>query len=71
MTGRTALLKLSIEVESDPIHGSLSTGSGDVRQFSGWIELVAAIEGARAGDPRAATLKLWGGPLGRTESDRS
>jgi hypothetical protein len=38
---------LSIEVGSDPIAGSLSVGAGAPREFSGWIELVAAIESVR------------------------
>jgi len=60
----TAHLELSIDVDSDPISGSVSNGGYDRRPFSGWIELVAAIEAARSpvadavgsGDGEAETL---------------
>jgi hypothetical protein len=45
--GRSAQLRLSIEIDSDPIRGSVAVGSGAPQGFSGWIELVAAIESAR------------------------
>lgn len=52
-----AHLQLAIDVESDPISGSVSNGSQDARPFTGWIELVAAIETARSaaedGQPEA------------------
>lgn len=48
MTRATAHLELSIDVDSDPISGSLSNGSYGARPFTGWIELVAAIEAARS-----------------------
>jgi len=44
----TAHLELSIDVDSDPISGSVSNGGYGTRPFSGWIELVAAIEAARS-----------------------
>lgn len=47
MSYRAAQMQLSIEVGSDPITGSVSVGAGAPQQFSGWIELVAAIESAR------------------------
>jgi hypothetical protein len=40
-------MRLSIEIGSDPIAGSLSVDAGASQAFSGWIELVAAIESAR------------------------
>jgi len=40
-------MQLSIEVGSEPIAGSITVNAGAQRQFSGWIELVAAIEEAR------------------------
>jgi hypothetical protein len=43
----TAHLELAIDVESDPISGSVSGASREERRFTGWIELVAAIESAR------------------------
>ena len=60
----TAHLELSIEVGSDPISGSVSKGSHGSRPFTGWIELVGAIEAARrsgavtgaSGEPGSQTL---------------
>jgi hypothetical protein len=43
-----AHLELSIDVDSDPISGAVSNGAHGSRPFSGWIELVAAIEAARS-----------------------
>jgi hypothetical protein len=40
-------VNLSIEVGSEPIAGSVSVEAGTPRKFSGWIELVAAIESVR------------------------
>jgi hypothetical protein len=48
VTSPTAHLELSIDVESDPISGSVSNGAHGPRPFTGWIELVAAIEAARS-----------------------
>ncbi len=42
-----AHLQLAIEIDSDPITGVVSVGAGAPEQFSGWIELVAAIESVR------------------------
>jgi hypothetical protein len=56
-----AYLELAIELDSDPISGYLATKPGEPRNFSGWIELVAAIEDARGGRqvaPRAAVTWL-------------
>jgi hypothetical protein len=50
----TAHLRLAIDVDSDPISGSVCNGTGDAKPFSGWIELVSVIEAARRPDPRAA-----------------
>lgn len=47
VTGRAAVMQLSIDVGSDPISGSLSVDTAAPQQFSGWIELVAAIESLR------------------------
>jgi hypothetical protein len=44
----TTHLELAIEVDSEPISGSVSTGTRDSQPFNGWIELVAAIEAARS-----------------------
>ena len=47
----TTHLQLSIEVDSDPIAGSVSDGDAYAKPFTGWIDLVAVIETARAGGP--------------------
>jgi hypothetical protein len=44
----TTHLELAIEVDSDPISGSVSNGNRQSQPFVGWIELVAAIEAARS-----------------------
>jgi hypothetical protein len=62
-------LELAIEVDSDPISGSVSNGSRHSQPFHGWIELVAAIEAARssvtlrggAGEAERQTLGLLPG----------
>jgi hypothetical protein len=40
-------MQLLIEIGSEPIAGSVIVGAGPPQRFSGWIELVAAIESAR------------------------
>ncbi len=40
-------MQLSIEIGSEPIRGSVAVDHGAPQEFSGWIELVAAIESAR------------------------
>jgi hypothetical protein len=59
-----AEVRLSIDVGSDPIAGSLHTDRQQPQRFSGWVELAAAIEAARAAQqadpddkPRARTTK--------------
>jgi hypothetical protein len=62
----TTHLELAIEVDSDPISGSVSNGNRQSQPFIGWIELVAAIEAARssvalvggAGEPGAGVKTL-------------
>lgn len=49
-------LHLEIEVESDPISGAVTIEGGQPQRFNGWIELVSAIEGARAGGGPDVTL---------------
>jgi hypothetical protein len=44
----TAHLELAIDLDSDPITGSVSNRTHGLRPFKGWIELVAAIEAARS-----------------------
>ena len=61
----TANLQLSIDVDSDPITGSVSGGANRLQPFNGWIELVAAIEAARTsghldGGSRETEVKTLG-----------
>jgi hypothetical protein len=52
-----ARVELSIELGSDPIRGSVAARDGEPQMFSGWIELVAAIEDVRADrSPHTKTL---------------
>jgi hypothetical protein len=36
-----------IDLDADPITGSLTTADGALRRFSGWIALAAALEAVR------------------------
>jgi len=69
----TAHLELAIEVDSEPISGSVSNGTRHAQPFNGWIELVAAIEAARSsavlvagsGEAERQTLGVLPGANGR------
>jgi hypothetical protein len=45
---RSARVELSLDLGSEPISGQLAIEAGSPQRFSGWIELAAAIEAARA-----------------------
>ena len=47
MRSGTAHLQLAIEVDSDPITGSITNGHHGAQSFTGWIELTEVIEAAR------------------------
>ena len=47
VTSRSAQVQLSIDIDSEPIAGSVTMDSGAPQRFTGWIELVATIESAR------------------------
>ena len=72
MERATTHLELAIEVDSDPISGSVLNGARKSQRFNGWIELVAAIEAARssvarlggAGEVGGQTLGLFPGAKG-------
>jgi hypothetical protein len=56
---------LLIDVGSDPISGSVSNGTHTARPFSGWIDLVAAIEAVRSpagGEPGLGSQTLGSHP---------
>ena len=48
MTRATTHLRLVIDVDSDPISGSVCNGHDGAQPFTGWIELVGVIEAARS-----------------------
>ena len=53
-----AHLQLSIEVQSEPIRGSLLGHVGEQpRAFTGWVELANAIEAARCGSTNGAAAE--------------
>jgi hypothetical protein len=60
-----AHLTLDIELDSEPITGSLIDAGGSTRQFSGWIELVSLLQVAgttpapRAPKPAALAVAPW------------
>jgi hypothetical protein len=68
----TTHLELTIEIDSEPISGSVSNGSRNSQRFNGWIELVVAIEAARSsaavvaspGESESQTLGLLPGANG-------
>ena len=53
---RSAQLELAIDLDSDPISGSVMRSDAEPRRFSGWIELVEAIEAVRASASKEKTL---------------
>jgi hypothetical protein len=71
----TAHVMLAVDIDSDPISGLLSNGSGASRPFHGWIELAALIEAARSAssqhdaDPREATIETLGSLPGAKGSE--
>ena len=42
-------LELELDPAADPVEGWLVVGSGDREQFTGWIQLAAALERIRVG----------------------
>ena len=58
---RSVNISLSIEVDSDPISGSVA-GELDKgpRRFSGWVELAGAIEDVRMRRPGGAGAEILG-----------
>jgi hypothetical protein len=51
MARSTVSVGLYLDRTSDPISGSLVYPDGRRRPFAGWIELTAALEEARHGEP--------------------
>ncbi len=50
MVRATKHLELAIDIDSDPITGSFSDAAQRSQSFTGWIELVAAIEAVRSSE---------------------
>jgi hypothetical protein len=53
MRSARARVTLEIELDSEPIQGSLSHGDGANHAFNGWIELVALLQDAATAAPGA------------------
>ena len=64
MDRSVAHVHLEIDLGSDPITGQVSEDGARGRDFSGWIELVEAIEDARI-SPAPRTGPLGGAALGK------
>ncbi|HUA44734.1 MAG TPA: hypothetical protein VMA77_05885 [Solirubrobacteraceae bacterium] len=64
MSRGTAHLQLMIDVDSDPISGSVSNGCRVAQPFTGWIELAAAIEAARTSSHLSGGRQAAGKTLG-------
>ena len=43
----TLSVTVELEKDADPISGSVSEAAGQRRSFSGWLELIAALQRAR------------------------
>lgn len=41
-------LDVALELDADPIRGTVGDGMGPAREFAGWLELMSAFDGARA-----------------------
>jgi hypothetical protein len=62
-------LELELRRADDPIEGDLNSEHGTTVSFTGWLELIAAVEAARAEDARrsAHEVKPPAGSHTRTE----
>jgi hypothetical protein len=49
-TPETLSLRIDLPNGSDPIRGRLIASAGEEREFTGWIELVSALQAAWRGD---------------------
>jgi hypothetical protein len=47
MSGEQLRLQLELDRKSDPIEGRLTTQQGRTITFTGWLELMSALEHAR------------------------
>jgi glutathione S-transferase len=45
---RTLRLGVALQLDADPIRGTVSDATGSAREFAGWLELMAAFDAARA-----------------------
>lgn len=52
-------IELALEVGADPIRGVISSSRGSTASFAGWLELVVALERARA--PEAVGMRTADG----------
>ena len=44
-------VRLEIEIDSQPIAGAVQVGDGAPREFRSWLDLIAALDEARAAAP--------------------
>lgn len=58
---RTLQLGVALQLDADPIRGTVSDGAGPAREFSGWLELMAAFDGARAQADAPVQLYMFPG----------
>ena len=49
MAGNALHLELQLQTETEPITGRLTDQQGRAIDFTGWLELITAIEAAMAG----------------------
>jgi hypothetical protein len=68
----TAPLRLQLELEraGDPIRGRLHREHGEPVPFTGWLELIAAVEAARAPAPDRTPDKPESRPDRGSRDDR-
>jgi hypothetical protein len=62
---RRLMVYIPLGSPDEPIRGEVEAPSGELTAFSGWIELVAAIEAART--PPAVEAPLTAGGEGKRE----
>ena len=48
--GDPARLVIELDLEAEPIAGRLASPAAGARRFAGWLELMAALEHARAAE---------------------
>ncbi len=52
-TGRAIRVWMEVDLDSNPIRGTLHTPDGPASSFTGWLGLTAALDGMRSEPPAA------------------